>query len=90
MNYKNLPDAILNYELMEYYDDDFNCMHDTIKDVLEQNGEDVEDADYKYVTTSNGVNISKLIIWTKTKVYTIVHDSWGDQLFGLPRNPPNQ
>lgn len=90
MNYNNLPDDILNYKLMEYCDDDFNFMQDTIKDVLDQNKEDVEDCDYKYTTTSNGVNISKLVIWTKTKVYTILNDSWGDQLFGLPRNPTKQ
>jgi hypothetical protein len=89
MNFANMPEEILNYELMEYYDENFNAFHDTIRDALTHNGEDVVDFDYKYSKDGDKVVIQKLVIWTATKVFSIIHDSWGDQLFGLPRNPQN-
>lgn len=90
MNFNGLPEDILEYKLMEYYDENFNAFQDSVKDALTANAEDVVDFDYKYSRKGEEIVISKLVIWTATKVYSIIHDSWGDQLFALPRNPPTQ
>lgn len=90
MNFNGLPEDILEYKLMEYYDENFNAFQDSIKDALTTNAEDVVDFDYNYSKKGDGIVIQKLVIWTATKVFSIIHDSWGDQLFALPRNPPTQ
>jgi len=87
MNLDKVPKEIQDYELMEYCDDEFNFYHDTVKDELVRNGEDIEACEYDIDVSSGKTVIKHIVIWTKTKVYTILHDSWGDQLFSLPRSP---
>jgi len=87
MNLDKVPKEVLEYELMEYCDNDFNFYHDTVRVELERNGEDVEACEYDLDLSSGNTKINHIAIWTKSKVFTIIHDSWGDILFSLPRNP---
>ena len=85
MNYANLPKEVLEFKLMEYCDEYMNILTDTVKDELDKNGEDIENY---VVDFAKDNSIDSLVIWTKTKVFTLLRDGWGDQLIYLPRNPP--
>ena len=75
MNLSKVPAQVLSYELMEYFDEEFNSYNDTIKDALEKNGEEIVHCEHEFETVAGVTVLNSLVIWTTTKVGTVLRVS---------------
>jgi hypothetical protein len=85
MTYANIPQELLDIVIREGWDHTY-----TLRDELDEVGEDIIKAEFDTHDNENGTvnKIRSFTAWTNTYVLVLVDSAFGDQvLLNLKRNP---
>ena len=88
--YGKIPEKVLDVELGEEWDcERFYAYHRTVRDIIESNGEEVEDCDFEFDNTEDYgyPRLNKFIAWTDSKVLILMKDAGEDYIISVPRHP---
>lgn len=87
MHYGKIPEKVLDINLYESYDESLGFYNITVRETLDQVGEDIICSDYKTDIVDGKLILSEFVAWTKHTVFILILDGLDRLIVSVPRHP---